>query len=192
MAPAAVGAVRAGRQDDAAGRRGRDRRAHGRDRPLARHARRGDPARPLGRRARCGAVAGPDRLRERLPHADVVVLTAPLTRETRGLIGEAELRAMRPSAYLINIGRGGTVDEPALVRALREGWIAGAALDVFAQEPLPEDSPLWEMEQVIITGHYAGMTPRYNERAMAILLDNLRRYRAGEELRNVVDKQAGY
>ena len=75
---------------------------------------------------------------------------------------------------------------------MQEGWIAGAALDVFAQEPLPPGSPLWSMGNVIITAHYAGSTPRYHERAMAIFLDNLRRYRAGEPLRNVVDKHAGY
>jgi phosphoglycerate dehydrogenase-like enzyme len=135
---------------------------------------------------------GPGQLLERLPEADIVVLTVPLSRETRGMIGERELRAMKPSAYIVNIGRGGTIREEALIRALREGWIAGAGLDVFAEEPLPETSPLWELENVIITAHYAGLTPRYDERAMAIFLDNLRRYRAGEPLRNVVDKQAGY
>jgi phosphoglycerate dehydrogenase-like enzyme len=138
------------------------------------------------------AMAGPDRLLEILPEADFVVVTAPLTSETRGIIGERELRAMKPTAYLVNIGRGGTVNESALVRALREGGIAGTGLDVFETEPLPEDSPLWKMENVVITSHYAGLTPVYDERAMAIFLDNLRRYRAGEPLRNVVDKRLGY
>jgi phosphoglycerate dehydrogenase-like enzyme len=127
-----------------------------------------------------------------LPQADVVVLTIPLTSETEGLIDEQALRAIKPSAYLINIGRGGTVDEPALIRALQEGRLAGAGLDVFAEEPLPADSPLWEMENVIITPHSAGATPHYHERAMAIFLDNLRRYVAGDELQNVVDKRRGY
>src|SRR5206468_9781954 len=131
-------------------------------------------------------------LRDHLPEADFVVLTVPLSRETRGMIGEQELRAMKSSAYVVNIGRGGTIQEPALVRALREGWIAGAGLDVFAEEPLPKTSPLWELENVIITAHYAGLTPQYDDRAMAIFLDNLRRYQAGEPLRNVVDKRAGY
>ena len=108
------------------------------------------------------------------------------------MIGEAELAAMKPGAYLINIGRGGTVDEPALIRALADGRLGGAALDVFAEEPLPEDSPLWGLENVIITAHYAGGTPHYNQRALAIFLDNLGRFRRGEPLRNVVDKQAGY
>jgi D-2-hydroxyacid dehydrogenase (NADP+) len=138
------------------------------------------------------AMYGPDALRERLAHADVVVLTVPLSKATRHLIGMAELRAMKPTAYLINIGRGGTVDERALEQALRERRLAGAALDVFAEEPLPAASPLWAMENVIITAHYAGMTPHYNERALAIFLDNLRRYREGTPLRNVVDKDAGY
>jgi phosphoglycerate dehydrogenase-like enzyme len=138
------------------------------------------------------ALYGPDKLLDLLPQADFVVLTVPLTRETRGMIGEPELRAMKPSAYLINIGRGATVQTPALVRALQEGWIAGAGLDVVDPEPLPPDSPLWEMDNVILTGHYSGLTPRYFERVFAILLDNLQRYRSGRPLRNVVDKQLGY
>jgi phosphoglycerate dehydrogenase-like enzyme len=138
------------------------------------------------------AMFGPDQLLDLLPQADFLVLTIPLTHETQGMIGEPELRAMKPTAYLINIGRGGTVQETVLIRALREGWIAGAGLDVFESEPLPQDSPLWEMENVIITAHYAGLTPYYNQRAMAIFLDNLRRYQAGEPMRNVVDKRLGY
>jgi D-2-hydroxyacid dehydrogenase (NADP+) len=138
------------------------------------------------------AMYGPERLRERLRHADAVVLTVPLSRATQGLIGADELAAMKPTAYLINIGRGGTVDEPALVQALQEGRIAGAGLDVFAEEPLPAASPLWSMENVIITGHYAGATPHYDARALEIFLDNLARYRAGAPLRNQVDKRAGY
>ena len=135
---------------------------------------------------------GPAALAALLPEADLVVITLPLTHETRHLIGEAQLRAMRSSACLINIGRGGTVDEDALVRALQEGWIAGAGLDVFEREPLPEDSPLWKMENVIVTAHYSGRTPRYDERASAIFLDNLERYLSGQPLRNVVDKERGY
>jgi len=138
------------------------------------------------------AMFGPDQLLDLLPEADFVVLTVPLTRETRGMIGERELHAMKPTAYIVNIGRGGTIREDALIQALREGWIAGAGLDVFEVEPLPDDSPLWGMDNVVITSHYAGLTPHYHERAMAIFLDNLRRYRAGEPLRNVVDKGVGY
>lgn len=138
------------------------------------------------------AMFGPHQLFDRLPEADFVVLTVPLTQETRDMIGERELRAMKPTAYIINVGRGGTINEGALIRALQEGWIAGAGLDVFEEEPLPEDSPLWDMDDVIITSHYAGLTPRYHERAFSIFLDNLRRYQAGEPLRNVVDKRLGY
>lgn len=134
----------------------------------------------------------PKALPELLPTADAVVLTVPLTQETKGMIGAKELRAMKRSAYLINVGRGGTVVEAALIRALQEEWIAGAGLDVFEAEPLPEDSPLWEMENVIITAHNSGLTPRYQERALEIFLENLRRYRAGEMLFNVVDKDLGY
>jgi len=148
-----------------------------------------DPSRPA---PHVEAMYGAEQLIEVLPRADFVVLTVPLSRATQGMIGERELRAMKPTAYLVNIGRGGTIQEDMLIQALREGWIAGAGLDVFAQEPLPEDSPLWDMDNVIITAHYAGLTPRYDERAMAIFLDNLRRYQAGEPLRNVVDKVAGY
>lgn len=137
-------------------------------------------------------IVGPEQLRELLPQADFVVLTVPLTRETRGLIGEAELRLMKRSAYIVNVGRGGTIVEEALVRALSEGWIAGAGLDVFEREPLPASSPLWDMPNVIITAHYSGLTPHYDERAFAIFLDNLRRYQAGMPLVNVVDKHLGY
>ncbi len=138
------------------------------------------------------AMYGPDRLYDLLPEADCVVLTVPLSHATQGMIGERELRAMKPTSYLINIGRGGTIQQPALIQALNEGWIAGAGLDVFDQEPLPATSPLWELDNVIMTAHYAGLTPAYDQRALAIFLDNLKRYRAGEPLKNVVDKAAGY
>lgn len=127
-----------------------------------------------------------------LPEADFVVLTVPLTAETRHMLDEAAFRKMKSSAYLVNIGRGATVDEAALVTALQKGWIAGAGLDVTEVEPLPADSPLWAMPNVIITAHYSGATPEYNRRAMAIFLENLRRYVNGEELKNVVDKKLGY
>lgn len=147
---------------------------------------------PAGELPGIAAMYGPERLLDLLPEADCVVLTIPLSRDTQGMIGERELRAMKPTSHLINIGRGGTIQETVLIQALREGWIAGAGLDVFEQEPLPEASPLWELDNVIITAHYAGMSPAYDERAMAIFLDNLERYRAGQPLRNVVDKAAGY
>jgi phosphoglycerate dehydrogenase-like enzyme len=127
-----------------------------------------------------------------LAESDYVVLSMPLTPETRGMIGEAELRSMKPTAALINIARGPVVDEEALIRGLREGWIAAAALDVFDKEPLPSDSPLWEMENVIVSPHISGGTEIYNVRAVDIFCDNLRRYLAGESLRNVVDPERGY
>jgi len=127
-----------------------------------------------------------------LPEGDFIVFTIPLTEETKGMIAESELKAMKESAYLINIGRGGTIDEESLIKALKEGWIAGAGLDVFENEPLPDDSPLWRMENVIITAHYSGVTPHYHERGFAIFKENLRRYVIGQELMNVVDKELGY
>jgi len=138
------------------------------------------------------AMYGPERLLDLLPQADFVVLTVPLTSETRGMLGPREFQAMKSTAYVVNIGRGGTIDEQALVQAIREGQIAGAGLDVFAHEPLPADSPLWTTPNVIITAHYAGRTPHYEERAFEIFIDNLRRYTTGQPLRNVVDKKLGY
>ena len=137
-------------------------------------------------------MAGTESLRDLLPDADAVVLTVPLTEETRGMMGEGEFGAMKKSAYLINIGRGGVVDEGALIEALSEGRLAGAGLDVFEEEPLPETSPLWDMENVIVTSHYSGSSPRYTERAFKIFIDNVNRYRAGEPLHHVVDKERGY
>ena len=133
-----------------------------------------------------------DRLHDLLAQSDFVVLAVPLTHETRQMIDEAALRSMKRGACLVNIARGAVVDEEALSRALREEWIAGAALDVFEKEPLPEDSSLWGLENVIITPHMAGGSERYMERAVALFADNLRRYLAGEPLRNVVDLERGY
>ena len=137
-------------------------------------------------------MIGPEQLLNRLPAADFVVLTVPFTRRTENMIGAAELAAMKEDCVLVNIGRGGTIDEEALLTALRSGQIRAAALDVFAEEPLPMRSPLWEQENLLITAHYAGGTPRYTERAFAIFRDNLGRYMRGEPLFNVVDKVEGY
>jgi phosphoglycerate dehydrogenase-like enzyme len=134
----------------------------------------------------------PSELGQLLSEADYVVIAVPLTSESEGLIGERELRAMKPTARIINIARGPVIDELALVLALKEGWIAGAALDVFQQEPLPPDSELWGLDNVILTPHISGGTPIYMERAVELLCDNLRRYVAAEPLRNVVDLQRGY
>lgn len=134
----------------------------------------------------------PQDLLELLAVSDFVVLSVPLTPETTRLIGERELRAMRPGAYLINIARGGVVDEQALIRALKEGWIAGAALEVFEREPLPPESELWGMPNVIISPHMGGQTEMHVERLTQLFCENLRRYLSGEALINVVDKSLGY
>jgi len=134
----------------------------------------------------------PDQLRELLAESDYVVVALPSTAETYHLLGEAELRAMKPTAYLVNIARGAIIDEAALVRALAEGWIAGAGLDVFEEEPLPADSPLWDLENVLITPHVAGFSPRYDERAVDLFATNLARYLVGEPLLNRVDQGRGY
>lgn len=124
------------------------------------------------------------RLHELLPLVDDLVLTAPLTDETRNMIGAHELSLLRPGAHLVNVGRGELVDEPALAAALTSGHLGGAALDVFVVEPLPADSPLWDLPNVIITPHSAGGTPLGAVRAVAIFTDNLGRWVRGEPLRN--------
>jgi phosphoglycerate dehydrogenase-like enzyme len=127
-----------------------------------------------------------------LPQVDLVVNILPFTEETRGLFGEREFSMMKRTALYANIGRGATVDETALVDALSSGAIAGAVLDVASEEPLPASSPLWDLPNVILTSHYSGFHPRYDELVLGVFLDNLGRYVRGEELRNVVDKKLGY
>ncbi len=134
----------------------------------------------------------PEQLEDLLAQVDFAVLAVPLTSETRGMIGETQLRALRPDAWLINIARGAIVDEPALIRALQNQQLGGAALDVFSHEPLPASSPLWDMENVIITPHNSWSTPHLEEREAELFLDNLERYLRGEPLRHVVDKNLGY
>jgi phosphoglycerate dehydrogenase-like enzyme len=134
----------------------------------------------------------PDGLIDMLPECDYVVLAVPYTSGTHHLIDRIALQAMKPTAVLINIARGSVVDEPALIQALQESWIAGAALDVFEQEPLPPDSPLWKMDNVIISPHIAGFTPHYDDRATALFAENLRRYLSGEPLLNRVERGRGY
>ena len=132
------------------------------------------------------------RLHELLPLVDWLVLVPPLTPETKGMIGREQLSLMRPGARLMNLGRGALVDEHALIQALAGGRLAGAALDVFEQEPLPRTSPLWDMPEVILTPHTSGLGPRYWERALEQFTGNLRRFLADEPLENLVDKRAGY
>jgi phosphoglycerate dehydrogenase-like enzyme len=132
------------------------------------------------------------RLRKLLPAADYVVNILPATPETFHLFGKAEFDLMRQSALYINAGRGSTTDEAAMIEALKSRRIAGALLDVTETEPLPSDSPLWDMDNVLLTSHYAGMHPRYGDLALDLALDNLRRYDRGEPMRNVIDKERGY
>ncbi|MER7899837.1 D-2-hydroxyacid dehydrogenase [Streptomyces sp. NPDC096046] len=139
-----------------------------------------------------GTVHGPAGLHTALAEADYVVLAAPLTQDTRGMVDAPVLAAMKPGARLINVGRGGLVDEEALVDHLAAGRLAGAALDVFAQEPLPAGSPLWDMPGVVISPHTAGETTSEREALVEVFLDNLTRHIEGRPLRNVVDKRRGY
>lgn len=133
-----------------------------------------------------------DQLHSMLQESDIVVIAVPLTQQTRGLFDDSAFRAMKPTAFLVNIARGGICDEAALIGALADGRIAGAALDVFQQEPLPPQHPLWHFPNVFISPHIAGLTPHYNERAAIIFEENLRRYLSGEPLYNTVDKSQGY
>jgi len=137
-------------------------------------------------------VLGPDRLVDLLGESDVVVNAAPLTPATVRLFGREQFARMRPTASFINMGRGETVDQDALIDALRDGVIAGAGLDVTTPEPLPPDSPLWTLPNVILTAHYAGWSDTMLDRIFAIFADNLRRFDRGEPLRNRVDLHAGY
>ncbi|MEK6208333.1 MAG: D-2-hydroxyacid dehydrogenase [Chloroflexota bacterium] len=154
--------------------------------------------RVIGMRRSDARVDGIDELLGRealvtmLGEADFLVLAAPHTPETEGIIGAAELAAMKPTAVLINIGRGALVDEDALIRALQQNRLAGAALDVFADEPPAENSPLWDMPNVIVSPHSASTVTQENARITDIFCDNLRRYLNGEPLRNVLDKKRLY
>ena len=123
---------------------------------------------------------------------DFLVITTPLSPGTRGLINEEVFEIMKPNALLIDISRGGVVDHTALIAALREHKIAGAALDVFPEEPLPADNPLWKMPNVILSPHISGNTPFYDERAMDLFAENLRRYLEGRPLLNPFNIEAGY
>jgi glyoxylate/hydroxypyruvate reductase A len=133
---------------------------------------------------------GLERLRAFLAPLDFLVLTLPLTPLTRGLIGRRELQAMRRTAWLVNISRGPVVDEAALLAALDRGWIAGAVLDVFAEEPLPPTHPFWRHPKVIVTPHIAG--PAFPEREVDLLAENLRRLRTGRPLKGLVRRRRGY
>ena len=134
----------------------------------------------------------PQALRSMVALCDFVVLTLPLTSDTRGLMSRAVLQEMKPTACLIDVSRGGVLDHNALVEALSEKRLAGAALDVYPVEPLPITSPLWEMPNVILSPHVAGASGRYFEQATALFADNLQRYITDQPLLNVYDPQVGY
>ncbi|HXF15140.1 MAG TPA: D-2-hydroxyacid dehydrogenase [Terriglobales bacterium] len=132
------------------------------------------------------------KLQELLTQSDYVVLSTPVTPETKGMIGAPQLAAMKPDAFLLNVGRGPLIDEAALVEVLRQHKIGGAALDVFDQEPLPPESPLWDLEDLLITPHTAGISEKMWERHYVLFSDNLRRYLSGQPLLGLVDKRSGY
>jgi len=134
----------------------------------------------------------PARLPELLARSDVVVMCAPLTAETRVMIGAAELATMKPSAFFVNVGRGGTVDETALAAALKAGRLGGAAIDVFNQEPPPVGHPLYALENVIVSPHVSGFLASYDDRCTDLFAENLRRFQAGMPLLNLVDRARGY
>jgi len=137
-------------------------------------------------------VYASDRLHDVLARVDAVVVTLPLTDETRGMLDAQALQQIKPGAILINAGRGGVIDEPALVQALREERLRGAALEVFATEPLPTDSPLWDLPNVLISPHTAALSVHENERIDELFTENLRRYLRGEELLSRVDTKLFY
>jgi phosphoglycerate dehydrogenase-like enzyme len=137
-------------------------------------------------------VLPPERLPELLAESDFVVLAAPLTADTHGLIGDEAIARLKPGAWVINVARGELIDEHAIGRALREGRIGGAVLDTFREEPLPPSSPLYDLPNLILTPHTSWSSTRVLDRSVGLFCANLRRYAAGEELINVVDPTAGY
>lgn len=147
----------------------------------------GDPSAELPER-----IVGPAELSEVLPEADFIVVSAPSTTGTRQLLGRREFALMRRNVILINVARGDLIDEAAMVEALSCGRIAAAGLDVFATEPLPPESPLWALNNVIISPHVAGCSPRYDDYVVEIFAENLRRYIHGQPLLNEVNRQLGY
>jgi len=137
-------------------------------------------------------VYAPEHRIEMLSCCDYVVVSAPLTSETHGMIGEPEFAALKPSAVLINVGRGPVINERALINALSKGQIKGAALDVFDHEPLPEGHPFYKLENVLLSPHCADNTPDWLDRAMQFFIAQFERFQKGERLPNVVDKRLGY
>jgi phosphoglycerate dehydrogenase-like enzyme len=137
-------------------------------------------------------VIPPERLADAAAEADFLAITAPLTAATRGLVSREVIARMKPTAWIVNVARGAIVDEAALLEALRARRIGGAAIDAWWTEPLPPESEWWRLENVIATPHISHSSPRVRERTLGLFLENLRRWKAGEPLLNVVDVQAGY
>jgi phosphoglycerate dehydrogenase-like enzyme len=137
-------------------------------------------------------VYGNDERLAMIAESDYVVVAAPLTEETRGMIGEADFAAMKPSAVIINVGRGPVIDEPAMIRALESGRIKGAGLDVVSVEPLPPESPLYRLDNVLLSPHCADHTADWFSDAAKFFLEQLSRFQAGQPLQNLVDKTRGY
>ncbi|MGB2621609.1 MAG: D-2-hydroxyacid dehydrogenase [Candidatus Acidiferrum sp.] len=154
---------------------------------IKRHASASSAADPLVEQ-----MYSPERRIEMISRCDYVVIAAPLTPETKDMIGEQELRAMKPTAVIINVGRGPVINEEALVAALSSGRIAGAALDVFDQEPLPPGHPFYKLENVLLSPHCADHTPDWLDNAMVFFAEQYQRFRGGQPLLNVVDKKLGY
>jgi len=135
---------------------------------------------------------GPDQRDAILAESDFIVVTLPLSPHTRGFIGAKQFAAMKPGAYVVNIGRGDVIDERAMIEALEQKRIAGVGLDVFEREPLPKESPLWDFEEAILTPHMAGGHRGYTDKACALFAENLRRFRSGRALLNLFDPKLGY
>jgi D-2-hydroxyacid dehydrogenase (NADP+) len=149
-------------------------------------------AKPMAKPLFVDTLREPGWFMEMVPQVDVLVSAAPATRETESMFNEKVFRAMKKTSYFMNLSRGTLVDEAAVARALKEGWIAGAGLDVTRQEPLPSTSELWDCPNLLLTCHTAGYAPQRRVRFMGLLAENVRRYTSGLPLMNVVDKQRGY
>jgi phosphoglycerate dehydrogenase-like enzyme len=152
----------------------------------------GTDAKPLATPIFVDTLREPGWLMEMVPQVDILVSAAPATKETEGMFNEKVFRAMKKTAYFLNLSRGALIDENALARALKEGWIAGAGVDATRAEPLPSSHPYWDCPNLILTCHSAGFSPQRQVRLIGLLADNVRRYSSGLPLENVVDKQRGY
>ena len=127
-----------------------------------------------------------------MKESDYLILALPATKETEGIIDEGKFKLMKKNSFLVNVGRGELIEQQALIKALKENWIAGAALDVTVPEPLPENSELWDLDNVILTQHSSGFSPTNDKRRFDLFFKNLKRYKNNEQLLNLVDFELGY